>query len=328
MPYQTSIPDDFVAPQYRDDTFEKALHTYKDAGNRAAGPWICALPRPDLDPSSRVRYDLAAGINYDIKAKTDQVAVMHVLSVGKGRVRLGHREVIPVAEGDLVLVNLREAGHWVYVEGVCCYFFTGDVAMARMYRTHKSEHPPLFMENEHVESYRERRARWEDELFWNIRDVLNDYVILGRDPEAERLMRNGAGTLVEIPGTAMTDGTRSDDARDNRFPVVYRRVLGAGPGRAFRRESDLGMPEWAHSVPEVEPGDMLCFSKNVRAANLEFQGMRLDVIHAASVINAKQPHRAPAPNLSIQESCAAELPWDHESETDAEEDARLRGLKG
>lgn len=328
MSYQTTIPDDFKPPQFLDDTFKRALAAYQGGGNSAKGPWICALGRPELDPSSRTNFNFAAGINYDIKAKTDKVAMMHVISVGRGRVRLGHREVIPVSVGDMVLINLREAGHWIWIEGICFYFFTGDVAMAKVYRTTKTLTPPPWIDGDDTAQL--TRRAWQEELYWNIAEPLNDYVILGRDTNAERVMRNGEGTRVELTDQSMSDGTRSDDSRDNRFPIVYRRVFGAGPGRKFRREDELGFPEFVHSVPEVEPGDMLAMSKNVRAASCQFQGMPLEFIHAASVINGKVPpaqrEATGAETLSFHETCTTTIPWDVEREEGAsDEEEQLKG---
>jgi hypothetical protein len=285
MSYQTDIPDDFVPRQFYDDHFARALEAYRSGGHRATGPWLCAIPRPDLDPSSRVHFEFAEQ-NYDIKTKTDKVAVMHIMSVGPGRVRLGYREVMPVSVGDLVLLNLREAG------------FTGDAAMARIYRTAKPLTPPLDKDD---------RLKWQDELFWNIRDVLNDYVILGQDPNAERLYRNGPDTRVYLPDAAHVDGMRSDAGRDNRFPVVYRRVLGVGPGRVFRRESDLGIIEREETKSEAQPGDMMCYSKTVRAAAFMFQGMPLEIIHAASCLDLKA---SDGTNVEVHESLSKPIPWD------------------
>jgi hypothetical protein len=316
--YQTAIPDDFKPPQYRDEKFEKQLALYQ-AKHRPQGPWVVAIPRPELDPSSRVQYDMGAAITYEL-GKVDQVAVMHVIGVAKGRVRLGYREQIPVAVGDLVLVNLREAGHWVYIGGVLTYWFTADVAMMRMYRTDKPLEPP-----------RDKEARlvWNAALFWNVKDVLNDYVLLGRDPKAERYMRNGPETLLHIPGNAQTDGTRSDNMRDNRFPIVYRRVLGVGPGRVMRRESDLGIIEREETKSEAQPGDMMCYAKTVRAAAFTFQGMPLEVIHCASTLDIELGNATAmaiqAQGCEVHESCATPIPWDVESEIDADEEDQLRG---
>lgn len=322
MSYQTAIPDGFKPPQFRDEKFEAALKTYRDAGHRAAGPNIIAIPRPDLDPSSRQHYELGAGIEYVIDAKTDQVAMMHVLSAGPGRVRTGFREHVPVSTGDMVLLNLREAGHWVYIEGILCYTFTSDVCMARVYRTDKPLEPPAYIVTEDGAHLRARRE-WQDALFWNIRDVLNDYVVLGQDPNAEREYRSGAGTRVLLPETAHADGTTSDHGRRKHFPLVYRRVLGAGPGRTYVREVE-GLPDYVHSIPECEPGDMLVYSKAVRAASFTFQSMPLEIIHAASVLDIKSPPG----KLVMHESVPQEIPFDAPSEVDRDEDDQLRGRTG
>lgn len=306
MSYQTQIPDTFRPPPFVDQRYLEALDAYRSGGHRACGPNIIALARPELDPSSRVHYSLGTGANYELKAKTDKVALMHVISVGPGRVRLGFREQMPVVAGDMVLVNLREAGHWVFIEGALFYTFTGDVAMAKIYRTDKPEAAPEFAENEHIESYRDRRKFWQDELFWNLHEVLNDYVVLGRDPNAEQAYRRGPNKLIEMTQTSLADGTRSDDERDSRFNVVYRRVLGAGPGRVWRREVD-GLPDYEHSAPEVSPGDMMMYTKAVRAAELTFQGMPLEIIHAASALDRKA---ADGSKLSMHESVAQPIPWD------------------
>lgn len=323
MTYNTTIPDGFVPPQFRDDRFIDALERYSRR-HRAAGPNIIALPRPELDPSSRVHYSLGTGSSYEIDAKTDRVAMMHVLSAGPGRVRLGYREQVPVSTGDMVLVNLREAGHWLHIEGVLCYTFTSDVAMARVYRTDK---PEVYNDGKGGQSMTlqaEARARWQDALFWNLRDVLNDYVVLGRDPNAEVLYRKGPGTLIEVPDSVLSEGTTSDDGRNKRFPIVYRRVLGAGPGRGFRRESDLGFPDYVHSRSEAEPGDMIAYTTSVRAATLTFQGMPLEIIHAASVLDV-QTDRV---RVEVHESVPVPIPWDVPNETDRDEDDQLRGRTG
>jgi hypothetical protein len=297
MSYQTDIPTDFVPRQFTDAKFHSALEAYRSGGHRATGPWVCAIPRPDLDPSSRVHFEFAEQ-TYGIDAKTDKVAVMHVMSAGPGRVRLGYREHIPVSVGDLVLLNLREAGHFIYIEGILTYWFTGDVAMARIYRTAKPRTPPLG---------KDERSKWQDELYWNIKDVLNDYVVLGQDPNAERLYRNGPETRVFLPDSAHIDGMRSDNARDDRFPIVYRRVLGVGPGRVFRRESELGIIERDETKSEAQPGDMMCYSKSVRAASLMFQGMPLEIIHAASCLDLKA---SDGTNVEVHESLTTPIPWD------------------
>lgn len=322
--YETSIPDAFEPPQFRDEKFNEALATLKAAGISAKGPNVLALARPELDPSSRVHYSLGTGSHYEVKAKTDKVAMMHVVSVGRGRVRLGFREHIPVSEGDMILVNLREAGHWLFLEGILFYTFTGDVAMASVYRTTKPLTPPPAED-------REARAAWHDELFWNLHKPLNDYVVLGRDPKAEIEMRNGPNKLIEPTEQSMSDGTRSDDGRDSRFQIVYRRVLGAGPGRRWRREID-GLPDYEFSAPEVVPGDMMSFTTAVRAADFVFQGMPLQIAHAGSVLVGKLPPHVTrvtgAENIAMHESCAKPIPWDVETELDPDEDAQLRGLSG
>lgn len=324
MSYETQIPDDFTPPQYIDEKFHKAYDAYHGNGHRPGPQWVVAIPRPDCDPSSRVHYRMGDMADYNINAKTAQVAMLHVLAAGKGRVRLGYREQVQVAPGDLVAVNLREAGHWIYVEGILCYFFTAEVAMFRMYRTEKPELLEGHHGHESIEAYAVRRSAWQDQLFWNIRDVLNDYVLLGRDPQAEREYRNGVGTRIHIPGTSQTDGTRSDNARDNRFPVVYRRVLGVGPGRGYRREDDLGFPEYVHSRSEASPGDMLVYSRNVRAAEMQFQGSPFEIIHAASAIDWHTPRG----HIEVHESCATPIPWDVPNEADGDEDDALKGLTG
>lgn len=306
MTYQTAIPDDFVHPQYRDETFNKALAAYA-ARHRPGGPWVCAIPRSDIDPSSRARFDFASMATYKLGTKEDIVALMHVIGVGKGRVRLGYREVIPVAVGDLVFVNLREAGHWQEIEGVTTYWFTAEVAMARIYRTAKPITPP---------PPGPERDAWHDELFWNLRDVLNDYVVMGREPEAERLMRNGPDSLIHLTDRAFTDGLQSDDARDNRFPIVYRRVLGAGPGRVMRRESDLGVIDREETIPECVPGDMVTYSKSVRAAAFVFQGMPLEVMHCASTLDIESHGK---PRLLVHESVPQPIPWDLPNDEDEED---------
>lgn len=314
MTYQTQIPDDFKAPQFLDEKFQRAHETYTKAGHRPGAPWIVALARPELDPSSRVHFSLGTQADYEIGTKTDRVAMMHVIAAGRGRVRLGYREQVPVQSGDMVLVNLREAGHWASVEGLTLYYFTADVAMARVYRTTKTLTPP---------EGAEARLAWYDELYWNLRDVLNDYVVLGRDPNAERLYRVGEGKKILLTDESFADGTRSDDTRgktgrlQNRFPVVYRRVLGAGPGKAFRREDDLGFPEYVHSRSEAEPGDMMAYCKTVRAAEFEFQGMPLEIIHASSILDYQEGRQ---PRLEVHETCGTPIPFDELNEPEAEPD--------
>jgi hypothetical protein len=309
--------------QYIDERFRKALDGLRQDRRfkRAAGPWIMALPRGDLDPSSKTME--TSHVDYKINAKVNQVAVMHVLSVGPGRVRMGWREHIPVVPGDLCLVNLREAGHWMSlgmsygVETV--YLFTGDVPFATMYRTDKPAEAPQHGTPE--------REAWNDALFWNIQDVLSDYVILGRDPEEERKMRNGPKTRLHLTDQSQTDGVRSDSARDDRFPIVYRRVLGVGPGRWMTRENDLGMVEREETKSEANPGDMMALCKTVQAAGFTFQGMPLEVIHAASTLIFEGADPTPlidgpgssGERLEVHESVAKPLTWDEPSE-DTEED--------
>lgn len=311
MTYQTNIPDDFQAPQYLDERWveaDAALGNY-----RAGGPWIVALARPELDPSSRVHFRLHDA-DYKIGEKKDRVAMMQAVRVGAGRVRCGHREVPQVAPGDMVLVNLREAGHWIVLRGTAFYLFTNDVAMARVYRTDKPVEPPLPSGDPVLD--RQARGQWQDALFWNIRDVLNDYVVLARDPNAEKLMRSGDGHRIITPDTVLSDGARSDNLRDNRFPVVYRRVLGAGPGRSYRREED-GVADWVHSAPEVSPGDMMALSKNVRSADFTFQGMPLEIIHANSVLVYEDGDLVAAVDESLPTPIKFDVPAPDEDEEPA-----------
>jgi hypothetical protein len=323
LSYQTSIPDDFVPPQYIDERFTASLATYSANGHRPGDPWVVAIPRPDLDPASRVRYDMSVHTEYDIKAKTDKVAVLQVLAAGRGRVRLGWREQVPVTTGDLVLVNLREAGHWIYIRGMLCYYFTAEVAMARMYRTTKPRVVDLAGATD--AELRAAREVWEDQLFWNIKDILNDYMLLGRDPKAETEYRNGPETRIELTQSALGDGMPSDNSRDNRFPIVYRRVLGVGPGRGFRREDDLGFPEYVHSRSEAVPGDMLAYCRTVRAAEMTFQGSPIEFIHASSLLDLSASRGR---RVEMHQSCASAVPWDVPSEVDSDEDDALRGRTG
>jgi hypothetical protein len=326
MPYETAIPADFVPPQYRDEKFNEALERYSRR-HRPGAQWVVAIPRGDLDPSSRVRYDMGSHVDYRLSAKADQVAVMHVIGVGRGRVRLGYREQIPVDVGDLVLINMREAGHWQVIEGLLTYWFTGEIAMVRMYRTDKPLTVPI---GATADETRDLRTRWEDELFWNVKDVLNDYVVLARDPDAERYMQRGPETLLHIPASFQTDGTKSDDARDNRFPIVYRRVLGAGPGRTFRRESDLGLVEREETRPECQPGDMLTYPKTIRAATFTFQGMPLEVIHCATTMDIMHGNATAlatgAEKTAVHPDVPTPCTWDVENELDQEEEDALKGL--
>jgi hypothetical protein len=291
-------------PHYTDETFEKVQAKLR---HRTTGPWILALPRPDLDPTSKDPSVSTDHVKYEINAKVDQVAVMHVLAKGPGRVRLGFREHIPVEVGDVVLVNLREAGHWLSLEGETLYTFTGDVPFARMYPTGKPRTPPLQADYLAPEDFKAAREAWADAWAWNIQDVLSDYVLLGRDPEAERQMRLGPTTLLHIPGNAMTDGTRSDNARDNRFPIVYRRILGVGPGKWMTRESDLGVVDREEARCEGRPGDMMAMCKTVKAAGFTFQGAPFEVIHAASCMIIDDP-QAIAPTV-VHVSCGNEIPF-------------------
>jgi hypothetical protein len=299
--------------QYRDERFERCLAGLRSDTKlkRAAGPWILALPRPDLDPSSRSV--TTSHVDYKINAKVNQVAVMHVLSVGPGRVRMGWREHMPVSQGDLVLVNLREAGHWMSLGlngGVeTLYLFTADVPFARIYRTDKPETPPLAGTPE--------RDAWHDAWSWNISDVLSDYVLLGRDPEAERYMSNGPRTLLHVPGTLQTDGLRSDDSRDSRFPIIYRRVLGVGPGRWMTRENDLGMVEREETKSEAKPGDMMALCRTVQAAAFTFQGAPLEVIHAASTLIYEETFIERS--VEVHESVPIPLTWTDPGDDDEEE---------
>jgi hypothetical protein len=315
MTYQTQIPDDFRPPQFIDEKFQRAHEAYTKAGHRPGAPWVLALPRPELDPSSRVHFSVGTQSDYEIGTKTDRVAMMHVIAAGRGRVRLGFREQVPVQSGDMVLVNLREAGHWASIAGLTLYGFTSDVAMARVYRTVKTLTPPAAIED---------RAAWHDDLYWNIRDVLNDFVVLGRDPNAERLYRLGdTPRRIELTDASYADGTRSDDTRSktghltNRFPMVYRRVLGAGPGRCYRKEDELGFPDYVVNRSEAEPGDMLAYCKTVRAAEFMFQGMPLEIIRSASIFDYQEGRQ---PRLNVQESCGSPIPYDEPSEDEAEPD--------
>jgi hypothetical protein len=316
--------------QYRDARFCKVLEGLSTLHRmrRAAGPWVLALPREDLDPMSKARFDASAHVSYAINKKVDQVAAMHVLSVGPGRVRLGYREHIPVKPGDLVLVNLREAGHWIslgFPWGVeTLYLFTGDVPFARMYRTSKPVDAPRQGDSgpEDDAQFKARREAWSDQMFWNIRNVLGDYVLLGRDPQAEKEMRNGEGTLLHLTEASQADGVRSDNQRDNRFPIVYRRVLGVGPGRWLTRESDLGIVEREETKSEAQPGDMMAMCRTVRAASFMFQGMPLEAIHAASVLVYDGPSSsdwrgvAPSTPVEVHESVPQPIPWDEPSDED------------
>lgn len=321
MPYQTSIPDDFVPPQYIDQKFKDTKAAWDAEGLGTQGPWIVALPRPDLHPASKARVDFTDMVKYPINAKVNVVAALHVIAKGRGRVRLGYREIIPVDVGDLVLVNLREAGHWVNLHGTEFYMFTGDVAIGRIYRTAKTVTPPLDPAE---------RDRWSEELYWNLKDVLNDYVLCGRDPAAERAMMSGPEKLIwGATDARMTDGLPSDDMRDNRFPSVYRRVFGAGPGRVMRRESDLGIIEREETVSEAQPGDMIVFSKSVAAADFVFQGMPLQAIHCSSTLvikhSAKTRDATGAEQTIVHESVPQPIPWvdpdDTEEDVDPEEAA-------
>jgi len=325
MSYQTAIRDDFVPQQFRDDKWiqAKAHFDRPTPGRRlkTQGPWVIALPRPDLHPASRTRIDMTDMVKYTINAKINVVALMHVVAVGTGRVRLGYREIIPVEPGDLVLVNLREAGHWMNLHGTEFYCFTGDVAIARVYRTAKTITPPL----DPVDW-----DRWNDELYWNIKDVLNDYVICGRDPVAERAMMQGPEKLVwQSSDAGMTDGTRSDDMRDNRFPMVYRRVLGAGPGRCMRRESDLGIIEREETISVAQPGDMICYAKSVAAADFTFQGMPLQAIHCASGLVIEHGDETfggtGARQTIVHESVPQPIPWVDPDDTEEDADPEAAG---
>lgn len=289
---------------FRDELFEKATAAMPYP---AAGPWVLAIPRPDLDPTSKTIY--GGHVIYDIRKKVDQVAVMHVVSAGPGRVRLGYREHIPCKTGDLVLVNLREAGHWIVLHGVTYYLFTGDVALATIYRTVKPVTAPTFGTPE--------REEWENAWFWNLNHVLNDYVLLGRDPEAEKQMRLGPETRLFLPDQWQTDGTRSDGERDSRFPIVYRRVLGCGPGRWMTRESDLGMVERTETKFEGKPGCMLAMCKTVKAAAFTFQGAPLEVIHASSTLVFE---RADEVVMELHSSVDKPMTWDAVPEDDEEEE--------
>lgn len=320
MTYQTKIPDDFVAPQFLDEKFLDARERYTKAGHRPGAPWVLALPRPELDPSSRVHFSLGTHADYEIGSKVDRVAMMHVVATGTGRVRLGFREQVPVQSGDMVLVNLREAGHWASIEGMTLYGFTHDVAMARVYRTTKTLTAP---------EDQDERAAWRDEVYWNLRDVLNDFVVLGRDPNAERLYRVGDGEKrILLTDESYADGTRSDDTRGrtgrlaNRFPIVYRRVLGAGPGRIYRKECELGFPDYVVNRSEAEPGDMMAFCKTVKAAEFMFQGMPLEITRAASIFDFQ---RGRDPRIEIHESCGNEIPFDKPSEIERDAEDQLRG---
>lgn len=316
-----------MSRQFRDETFLAALSALR---YKTAGPWILALPRSDLDPTSKARFGFSDMAAYKLNAKSNVVAMMHVLATGPGRVRLGYREHIPVSPGDLVLVNLREAGHWITLDGQTMYLFTGDVPFARVVRTAKPETAPQQYEGESDDAYRERRLVWNDEWFWNITDVLSDYVLLGQDPEAERQMRNGPETLLHVPKMVGTDGTRSDDSRENRFPIVYRRVLGVGPGKWLTRESDLGIVEREETKSEARPGHMLAMCKTVAAAAFTFQGAPLEVIHAASVLvfdTSEKVHyavpggtRAEPLQVEVHQSVAKPLTWVDPDDTEEEED--------
>lgn len=317
--------------QYRDERFEKILAGLRTEIKlrRAAGPWVLALPREDLDMSSK---SIATGhVKYEINAKNNQIAVMHVLTTGPGRVRLGYREHIPAQPGDLCLVNLREAGHWIslgFAWGVeTLYLFTGDVPFAKVYRTSKPQEAPAQGTPE--------REIWNDAWFWNIGEMLSDYVLLGRDPEAERFMRMGPATRLHLTGASQTDGVRSDNSRDNRFPIVYRRVLGVGPGKWLTRESDLGVVDREETKSEAQPGDMMAMCKSVQAASFTFQGCPLEVIHAASVLvwdTSPEPVPCPwdpsmvmsgadgtQPTIEVHESVPKPLTWDEPGD-DPEED--------
>lgn len=314
-------------PQFRDALFEEHLSAliYK-----ASGPWVLALPRADIDPTSKTRLDFAQA-TYKINAKENVVAMMHVLSRGPGRVRLGFREHIPVDVGDLVMVNLREAGHWITLHGRTYYLFTGDVPFARVFRTDKPAEPPQREITESDEAYKVRRDAWHDAWFWNIGDMLSDYVLLGRDPPAELKMLQGPETLIARTEASQGDGVRSDDARDNRFPIVYRRIMGVGPGKWLTRESDLGIVEREETKCEGKPGHMMAMCKTVQAASFTFQGCPLEVIHAASVLVHETSEafysRLPGGDVAVtplevavHESVAKPLTWVDPDETPVDED--------
>lgn len=313
--------------QYRDERFNAALSMLR---YRTPGPWILALPRPDIDPSSKVRLNFGSEAKYEINAKNNVVAMMHVLAKGTGRVRLGYREHIPVEVGDLVLVNLREAGHWITLGGETYYLFTGDVPFAKVYRTDKPAEAPQQFVGESDESYKATRDAWHEAWFWNIRDVLSDYILLGQDDAAALRMMQGPETLIHRTAQALGDGVRSDNQRDNRFPIVYRRVLGVGPGKWLTRESDLGLVEREETKSEAKPGHMLAMCRTVAAASFRFQGAPLEVIHAASVLVIETSettlglvdgHPATVPvEVEVQEGANVPIGWIDPNDTEAEED--------
>lgn len=278
-----SEEDRWAIEEKKSEEFRKVIAPY-----RAVGSLIICRPRPDLDPSSRTIP--TSNVKYTVGEKEKKLGIMEVMKVGPGRVRLGYREPVDVQEGDLVMISLMTAAHWLVFGGLTYYCFTNEAACAKMHRTDKSLTPP---------PPGPERDLWNEQDFWKI-ETLQDFVLLAEDNEAFKQMyfKYGGASKLILDDTSFADGYESDSKGLRKFPIAYRRILQTGPGK-YLKAIDYGIDLAMMEVQKCDApiGASAVMTTATQVMQFKFQGRELSFIRSAQMLCWKDPIESVYQNL-------------------------------
>jgi hypothetical protein len=233
------------------------------------GSLVVARPRPELDPGT-VGITGEAAVTYAIGQRIDRMGVFEVLHAGPGECRLGYRERMAVGRGDVVMVSMLTASHWVKIDGETLYIFKNEHAALRLH----GDTAERVIHHEILGDSTVRAWSAEPRL-----EVLQDFVLLGDDPDG--MQRLTGRRWIGLTGRELSDGIRGDESKDNRFPIAYRRVLDAGPGKAMVSAVDaLKLIERTENRFDGPPGCLAAITTTTQVSRFRFCGRDLTLVRA------------------------------------------------
>lgn len=242
---------------------------------RMFGSKIFCEIREDLDQSSSGGI-ITDFVDYKLTGNNNRMGVYKALRVGPGKVVAGYQEKVDVIDGDLLLVNVRDVDNYVLIGGKTYALLEYYNVMGKLVPRPK----PAFVTDDMPENLKALYRKVQYDIV-----PLQNFVLVEQDDDLmQRYVLKRDSTLV-LEGVALSDGIRSDNERDNRFPTQYVRVVSAGPGKIIPKiDGTTGITEITVDYPDVEKDQIVSVVTTTAQCRFTFHGKKLGFYHARGLM--------------------------------------------
>lgn len=214
---------------------------------------IVGVSREKLDPSStNLHTDFTSYYSMSGHEKAQRLGVFEVVKASAGYLRMGIYEEIPLKPGDLIAVSLDSINHWDLLDGETCAVLNWESVMGIL-------HPTRLLMNSHPLTF----------------ECVRDYALLSEDPEAMRraVLRDKGSSGLVLDGVALKDGIKGDTEKQNRFPILYSRLLSKGPGIRYPSVHDEGITfDVVRNTCDADIGSLVTYVSTFAAARFTWFG--------------------------------------------------------